>query len=187
MLLGLCPTLAVTSSAKDGFGMGVATFAVLTMSNVVVSSIRKIIPHKMRIPAFIVVIAAFVTMIDLMMQAYTPKLSESLGLFIPLIVVNCIILGRAEAYAYKRTVFFALNDGIAMGLGFTITLTIMGAIREITGGGSIFGYSLFGESFNPALIMILPPGAFLTLGYMLALRNYINNRKESAQKDNLAT
>ena len=180
MLLGLCPALAVTSSAIDGLGMGVATTFVLIMANLVVSALRKIIPVKMRIPAFIVVIATFVTVIDLVMQAFTPELSRSLGLFIPLIVVNCAILGRAEAFAFKRNIFLSFNDGLAMGIGFTLTLVVMGAIREILGAGAIFGHVLFGEDFYPALIMILPPGAFLTLGYLLALSHYINAKKAKA-------
>jgi len=178
MLLGMCPTLAVTGSAINGLGMGVATMFVLTMSNTVVSLLRKVIPHSMRIPAFIVLIATFVTVVDLIMQAYAPLLSKNLGIFIPLIVVNCIILGRSEAFAFKHKVFFAINDGIAMGLGFTIVLVIMGSIREILGAGSVFGIPLFGEKFSPALVMILPPGAFLTIGYMVGLFHYINARRE---------
>jgi electron transport complex protein RnfE len=180
MLLGMCPTLAVTGSAINGLGMGIATMFVLTLANTVISILRKFIPHSMRIPAFIVLIATFVTVVDLIMQAYTPMLSKNLGIFIPLIVVNCIILGRAEAFAYKNSVFFSINDGIAMGLGFTIILVIMGSIREVLGAGSVFGISLFGEHFNPALVMILPPGAFLTIGYMVGLYHYINSKK--AQK-----
>jgi len=176
MLLGLCPALATSSSALDGLGMGVATTFVLTLSNFVVSLIRGIIPNKMRIPSFIVVIATFVTVVDYLMQAYTPALSRSLGLFIPLIVVNCTILGRAESFAYKKGVFHSINDGLAMGIGFTLTLVVMGAVREIFGSGSLFGVSLFGEGFNPVLFMVLPPGAFLTLGYLLALSNYINKK-----------
>ena len=176
MLLGLCPALATSSSALDGLGMGVATMFVLIMSNFVVSVLRKIIPNKMRIPIFIVVIATFVTVVDYLMQAFTPDLSRSLGLFIPLIVVNCTILGRSESFAYKKGVFHSLNDGIAMGIGFTLALVVMGAVREIFGSGSIFGAPLFGENFNPVLFMVLPPGAFLTLGYLLALSNYINKK-----------
>jgi len=182
MLLGLCPSLAVTSSAIDGLGMGVATTFVLIMANVVVSLLRNIIPVKMRIPAFIVVIATFVTVIDLVMQAFTPELSRSLGLFIPLIVVNCAILGRAEAFAFKRNVFLSFNDGLAMGVGFTLTLVVMGSIREVLGAGAIFGAPLFSEGFSPALIMVLPPGAFLTLGYLLALSHYINAKRKAAKE-----
>ncbi len=181
MLLGLCPTLAVTGSAMGGLGMGAATTFVLLMSNVVVSLMRNIIPDKMRIPAFIVVIATFVTIVDLLMQAYSPALSRSLGLFIPLIVVNCAILGRAEAFAYKRNVIKSMHDGLAMGIGFTLTLFVMGAIREILGSGSLLGAQILGEHYSPALIMILPPGAFLTLGYLLALSNYINAKKKKAE------
>lgn len=180
MLLGLCPALAVTSSAIDGLGMGVASTFVLIMANFVVSSLRHIIPPKMRIPSFIVVIATFVTVIDLVMQAFTPELSRSLGLFIPLIVVNCMILGRSEAFAFKRGIFLSLNDGLAVGVGFTLTLVVMGAIREIAGSGALFGAQLFGEDFSPALIMVLPPGAFLTLGYLLALSHYINAKRKAA-------
>lgn len=181
MLLGLCPALAVTGSAMGGLGMGGATTFVLLMSNLVVSALRNIIPNKMRIPSFIVVIATFVTIVDLLMQAYTPALSRSLGLFIPLIVVNCTILGRAEGFAYKKNLAKSFHDGIAMGVGFTLTLVIMGAIREITGSGTIFGIPMFGEDFYPALIMILPPGAFFTLGYLLALSNYINEKRKKAE------
>ena len=177
MLLGLCPALAVTNSGLNGLGMGVATTFVLIMSNLVVSIFRKIIPAKMRIPSFIVIIATFVTIIDLVMEAYAFELHKSLGLFIPLIVVNCTILGRAEGYAYKKNVFLSLNDGLAMGLGFTITLVVMGMIREFFGAGTFLGNPILGKGFNPALIMILPPGAFLTLGYLLGLSHYINRKR----------
>ncbi|QXM05749.1 electron transport complex subunit RsxE [Crassaminicella indica] len=176
-MLGMCPTLAVTTSAKNGVGMGLATTAVLIGANIVISLLKKVIPSKIRIPAFIVVIAAFVTVIGLMLKAYLPALDSQLGLFIPLIVVNCIILGRAEAFASKNSVVASAVDGIGMGLGFTIALTILGSVREILGAGAIFGKVLFGASFQPALIMILPPGAFLALGLLLALLNYIQSRK----------
>jgi len=179
MLLGLCPALAVTSSGLNGLGMGVATTFVLIMANLVVSLFRGIIPAKMRIPAFIVIIATFVTVTDLIMEAYANELHGQLGIFIPLIVVNCTILGRAEAFAYKKSVWKSLNDGLAMGVGFTLTLVVMGAIREIFGSNSFFGQPIFGEDFNNVLFMVLPPGAFLTLGYMLALTHYINNKRAS--------
>lgn len=174
LLLGLCPTLAVSSSAINGLGMGLATTFVLVMSNLVVSSLRRIIPKKMRIPCFIVIIASFVTIVEMLTQAFTPVLSKALGVFIPLIVVNCIVLGRSEAFAYKNGLFRSFLDGIGMGIGFSIALGIMGSIREILGNGSLLGMDLFGKSFSPMLIMIMPPGAFLTLGYLLGLVNHIN-------------
>lgn len=174
LLLGLCPTLGVTSSAINGLGMGLATTFVLVMSNLVVSSMRGIIPKKMRIPCFIVIIASFVTIVEMVTQAYTPALYKALGVFIPLIVVNCIVLGRSEAFAYKNGVLRSIVDGIGMGIGFTLALGVMGSIREILGNGSVFGVSLFGDGFSPMLIMIMPPGAFLTLAYLLGLANHIN-------------
>ena len=176
-LLGMCPTLAVTTSAINGLGMGLATTAVLAASNVVISMLRKVIPSKIRIPAFIVVIASFVTIIEMVLEGYFVDLYNALGLFIPLIVVNCIILARAEAFAFKNNIFNSLLDGIGMGVGFTLALTLLGSIREIIGAGSIFGISLFGAAYKPALIMILPPGAFLALGILLAVKNIMNERK----------
>lgn len=176
-MLGMCPTLAVTTSAINGIGMGLATMAVLIGSNVVISLLKKVIPSKIRIPAFIVVIATFVTVVGLMMKAFVPALDKALGLFIPLIVVNCIILGRAESFASKNSALESAVDGIGMGLGFTISLTILGSVREILGAGSIFGQALLGASYQPALIMILPPGAFLALGLLLALYNWIVSKK----------
>ncbi len=175
-VLGMCPTLAVTSSAKNGIGMGLASTAVLIGSNLVVSLVKKIIPDKVRIPAFIIIIASFVTVIDLLMNAYVHDLHKVLGLFIPLIVVNCMILGRAEGFASKNSVFDSLLDGIGVGLGFTLALFILGALRELLGNGSILGYSLFGSSFHPAIVMILPPGAFIGLGFILFIINYMNER-----------
>jgi electron transport complex protein RnfE len=169
LLLGNCPTLAVTSSAVNGLGMGLATTFVLFMSNVFISAVRNFIPDKVRIPAFIVIIASFVTIVDLLMQAYTPSLSKQLGIFIPLIVVNCIILGRAEAFAAKNDVFSSLIDGIGMGLGFTMALVVIGSIREMLGAGSLFGYKFIAENADGALIFILAPGAFITLGFLIAL------------------
>ncbi len=176
-LLGMCPTLAITTSAINGIGMGLAVTAVLLGSNVAISILKKAIPNKIRIPAYVVVIATFVTVVGLVMKAFAPALDQALGLFIPLIVVNCIILARAEAFAAKNSVLESAADGIGMGLGFTIALTILGSIREILGAGSIFGKLILGESYQPALIMILPPGAFLTLALLLALLNQIRARK----------
>ncbi len=176
-VIGMCPTLAVTTSAINGLGMGLSTTAVLVCSNVVISIMRKFIPSKIRIPAFIVVIATFVTMIGMLLKAYIPSLDAALGLFIPLIVVNCLILGRAESYASKNKPVDSAADGLGMGLGFALALTILGSIREILGNGSLFGISLFGASFQPALLFILPPGAFLTLGFLLAGFNKLKNKK----------
>lgn len=175
-LLGMCPTLATTTSGINGMSMGLATTAVLIGSNAVISLLRKFIPDKIRIPAFVVVIATFVTVIDMLMHAYLPPLYKQLGLFIPLIVVNCIILGRAEAFASKHGVVDSIFDGLGMGLGFTIALTILGTVRELLGAGSIFGISLFGEAFKPALIMIMPPGAFIALGLLIATVNIITKK-----------
>jgi len=174
LLLGLCPTLGVTSSAFNGLGMGVATVFVLVMSNLVVSLIRNIIPDKVRIPAFIVIIASFVTVVQLLMEAYTPALHEQLGLFIPLIVVNCIVLGRAEAFASRNSVGSSLIDGLGMGVGFTMALTLLGAIRELLGSLSIFGFQLI--EGDGMLVFILAPGAFITLGFLIALMNWLKNR-----------
>ena len=171
LVLGTCPTLATTSSALNGMGMGIATTFVLIGSNVVISLLANVIPEKVRIPAFIVVIASFVTIVDLLMQAYVPALYEALGIFIPLIVVNCIILGRAEAYASKNSVWSSFIDGAGMGLGFTMALGILGAFREIAGSGSIFGYKFI--QGDGVLVFVLAPGAFIVLGYMIALINRI--------------
>lgn len=169
LVLGMCPTLATTSSALNGIGMGAATTFVLVGSNVVVSLIAGLVPDKVRIPAFVVIIASFVTIVDLLMQAFVPSLYEKLGIFIPLIVVNCIVLGRAEAFASKNSVFSSLIDGLGMGLGFTMALGILGAIREILGSGAIFGYRFI--SGDGILVFILAPGAFIALGYLMALIN----------------
>ncbi len=176
-LLGMCPTLAVTTSAVNGIGMGLATTAVLALSNVAISLLRKAIPSKVRIPAFIVIIASFVTIVGMVMEGYLPALYESLGLFIPLIVVNCIILGRAESFASKNGVGDSLLDGLGMGLGFTMSLFILGSVREFFGNGSILGFSLLPASYQPAIIMILPPGAFLALGLLLAIYNKVKAKK----------
>lgn len=169
LVLGTCPTLATTSSSLNGLGMGIATTFVLIGSNVVVSMLAGVIPDKVRIPAFVVIIASFVTVVDLLMQAYVPGLYEKLGIFIPLIVVNCIVLGRAEAFASKNSVFKSFLDGTGMGLGFTMALGILGAFRELIGSGSIFGYKFIGG--DGILVFILAPGAFLALGYLIALIN----------------
>jgi len=174
LLLGLCPTLGVTTSAINGVGMGLATLFVLVMSNMVVSAIKSFIPDKVRIPSFIVVIATFVTIVDLVMAAFVPALHEQLGLFIPLIVVNCIILGRAEAFASKNTFVSSAIDGLGMGLGFTVAVTLLGAIREILGSGAIFGFKFLQS--DGILVFVLAPGAFIVLGYLIALVNKINNK-----------
>lgn len=170
LVLGMCPTLGTTTSAANGFGMGAATMAVLIMSNIVISLIKNLIPDKVRIPAFIVVIASFVTVIQMLMQAYVPSLYASLGVFIPLIVVNCIILGRAEAFASKNGAFDSALDGVGIGLGFTLSLTVIGAVREILGSGSIFGVSLGIGDYMP-LVFVLAPGGFLVLGFLMVLFN----------------
>jgi len=174
LFLGLCPTLGVTTSAVNGLGMGLATTFVLVMSNLVVSLVKNLIPDKVRIPAFIVIIASFVTVVELVMRGYVPALFDALGLFIPLIVVNCVVLGRAEAFASKNTVWSSLVDGAGMGLGFTMALTVLGAVRELLGSGAFFGMKLI--SGDAMLLFILPPGAFLALGYLLVLANMIKEK-----------
>lgn len=176
LVLGLCPTLAVTTSAENGIGMGLASTFVLVCSNLVIASMRNLIPKKIRIPAFIVTIATFVTIVDLAMNGYFHDLHKSLGLFIPLIVVNCIILGRAEAFASKNSVGLSIVDGLGMGLGFTISLVVLGAIRELIGNGTVFNVQIFGDSYMPLLLMILPPGAFIVLGMLLGLMNRVEIR-----------
>lgn len=170
-ILGLCPTLAVTTSAVNGLGMGVATTAVLLGSNLVISMFRRLIPDQIRIPAFIVVIAGFVTVVQFLMAAYAPELDRALGIFIPLIVVNCIILGRAEAFASKNGVLPSFFDGVGMGMGFTTALLLIGSIRELLGSGSVFGFKVMPQGYDPMLIMVMPPGGFLTLGFLLAAAN----------------
>ena len=177
LVLGMCPTLATTTSAVNGMCMGLATAFVLLMSNIVISLLKSLIPDKVRIPAFIVVIATFVTVVQLFMAAYLPDLNESLGLFIPLIVVNCIVLGRAEAFASKNNVWHSLLDGLFMGLGFTWALTLVGMVREILGAGSIFGHSLIGGN-DGMLLFILPPGGFICLGLLMALVGAIRRKAE---------
>ena len=163
LFLGMCPTLAVTTSAANGLGMGIATMVVLIFSNIFISLLRKFIPDKVRIAAYVVIIASFVTIVEMLLKAYALSISNALGIYIPLIVVNCIILGRAEAYASKNGILSSAVDGAGMGLGFTCALTLIGAVREILGSGSLFGINIFGSGFQPVSIMILPPGAFLTL------------------------
>lgn len=177
LLLGLCPTLGVTSSAINGLGMGLATAFVLVMSNLVISLIKNLIPDKVRIPVFIVVIASFVTIVQLTMEAFVPSLYKALGLFIPLIVVNCIILGRAEAFASKNTLVSSIVDGLGMGMGFTMALTMLGAIREILGNGSIFDIRFVSEDASTMILFILSPGAFIVLGYLIAFINRLSKSK----------
>ena len=173
LMLGMCPTLAVTTSAINGVGMGLTTTAVLILSNIMISALRKVIPDGVRIPAFIVVIASFVTITELRLKAYLPSLYEALGLYIPLIVVNCIILGRAESYASKNNVIYSAFDGLGMGLGFTFGLTCIGIVREIIGNGTIFDMAVMPDSYEPLTIFILAPGAFLVLAFLVALMNKI--------------
>ncbi len=170
LLLGMCPTLGVTSSAINGLGMGLATTFVLIMSNMVISLVSNQIPDKVKIPSFIVIIASFVTMVDLIMAGYVPALHEQLGVFIPLIVVNCVVLGRAEAFASKNKVIPSIIDGAGMGLGFAMALTILGSVRELLGSGKVFGISLFSDTYG-MLVFVLAPGAFLALGYLIAIIN----------------
>lgn len=175
LLLGMCPTLGTTTSAINGMGMGLCTTFVLICSNAVISLLKNVVPDKVRIPAFIVIIASFVTLLQLCMQAYLPSLYESLGLFIPLIVVNCLILGRAEAFASRNTPIDSIFDGIGMGLGFTLGLTTLGLIRELLGSGSIFGYKFIGDA-DGMLVFVLAPGAFIVLGYLIALVNRLKSK-----------
>jgi electron transport complex protein RnfE len=182
LALGLCPTLAVSTSIQNALGMGAAATFVLLGSNITISLLRKLIPAKVRIPCYIVVIASFVTIVELVMGAYLPELSKSLGIFIPLIVVNCIILGRAEAFASKNGVLVSILDGIGMGIGFTFALVLIAAIREVLGDGKLFGYMVFGPGFQPALIMIMAPGAFVTMGLLMGYFNLLDEKlKRKAQ------
>lgn len=177
LVLGTCPTLAITTSAINGIGMGLSTTAVLIGSNVVISLLRKFIPAKVRMPAFVTVIAGFVTIVQLLLKAYVPALDKSLGIFIPLIVVNCIIMARAESFASKQPVLDSAVDGLGMGIGFTIAITLIGSIREVLGNGSIFGMPLFGAEASPALAIILPPGGFLIFGLAIGLVNLLTKRQ----------
>ena len=179
LMLGMCPTLAVTTSAINGLGMGLTTAVVLTLSNVIISLLRKMIPAQVRIPAFIVIIASFVTMVQLLLEGYLPSLNDSLGIYIPLIVVNCIILGRAEAFAYKNPVLPSFFDGLGMGLGFSVALTVIGLIREILGAGKAFNHYIMPASFQPVSIFVLAPGAFFVLAVLTAIQNKVKiNRKK---------
>ena len=186
LFLGMCPTLAVTTGVTNAIGMGLSTMAVLICSNIVISLLRNFIPDKIRIASYIVIIAGFVTIIQMLMNAYLPALSDSLGIYIPLIVVNCIILGRAEAFASKNGAFASALDGAGMGLGFTGALTLIAAVRELLGAGTFAGIPVFGQAYQGASIMILPPGAFLTLGILLAVINIISKKlknKEGTSND----
>ena len=175
LMLGMCPTLAVTTSAINGIGMGLSTTAVLIMSNMMISMLRKIIPDSVRMPAFIVIVASFVTIVDFLMEGFVPSLYDSLGLYIPLIVVNCLILGRAESYASKNPVIPSIFDGIGMGLGFTVGLTSIGIVRELIGSGKIFNMQILPDSYEPFTIFILAPGAFFVLACLVALQNKVKN------------
>ena len=179
LLLGMCATLAVSTQAINGVGMGLATSVVLIGSNVMISLLRNVIPSKVRIPCYIVVIATFVTLVQMLLEAYVPALYSALGVFIPLIVVNCVILGRAEAFAAKNNVLMSLADGIGMGLGFTLSLAVLGSIRELIGFGSIFGINVLGTAYQPMLLIILPPGAFLVLGILMGLLNKVQEKKKA--------
>ena len=183
LVLGTCPTLAVTTSALNGLGMGAAATFVLVCSNIAISLLRKFIPDQVRIPAFIVVICTFVTMVQLLLKAFLPALDESLGIFIPLIVVNCIILARAEAFASKNGPVLSAFDGLGMGLGFTLALTLMGSIRELIGNGSVFGFNLLGGSYEPMLLIVLASGGFLTYGLLMGLVNLAVKKFESKRAD----
>lgn len=185
LTLGMCPSLAITTSVNNALGMGVAFTGVLLASNMAISALRKVIPESIRIPCYIVIIAAFVTLTEMLMQAYLPELFESLGIFIPLIVVNCIILGRAEAFASKNTILPSFMDGLGMGVGYTLALTIVSTFREVLGAGTFMGHVVFADATYSALIMILPPGGFITLGCILAFLNLMQNRKVT--KRNRAT
>jgi electron transport complex protein RnfE len=175
IMLGLCPTLAVSTSASDAFGMGMAFTFVVVLSNAVIAMIRNFVPNQIRIPVYITVISTFVTIVDYSMKAYAPALSRSLGVFVPLIVVNCIVMGRAEAFACKNTVAASVMDGLGMSVGFTMIITILGAIREIFGNGSVFKQAIFPSTYQPFLIMILPPGAFLVIGFMMAIQKRLSD------------
>ncbi len=176
-LLGMCPTLAVTTSIANGIGMGLSATVVLVMSNLLISLLRKTIPEKIRIASYIVIIAGVVSAVEMLLKAFIPEISKSLGLFIPLIVVNCIILARAEAFASKNTIGNSMLDGLGIGLGFTAALTIISAIRELLGAGTLLGVSVFGASFEPATILILPPGAFIVLGLLIGTINWLRAKR----------
>lgn len=181
LMLGMCPTMAVTTSGINAIGMGLSTTVVLALSNLVISMLRNIIPDKVRIPAFIVVIASFVTIVEMLMKGFVPSLYASLGIYIPLIVVNCIILGRAEAYASKNSMLPSLFDGIGMGLGFTFGLTCIGIVRELLGSGAVFGFNIMPSAYTPMTIFIMPPGAFIVLACLVAALNKINMNKAAKE------
>lgn len=180
-LVGMCSALAITTSAFNGIGMGVAVIFVLVGSNVVISAMRNIIPDEVRIPVFVIIIATFVTIIDMFMHAFTFELYQALGVFIPLIVVNCIILARAEAFAFKNGIVDSIFDGLGMGLGYTIAITLLSAIREILGNGTLFSFSVLPEAYEPMMIIIQPPGAFIALGLLIGLVNYLTRKKEAKE------
>ena len=185
MMLGMCPTMAVTTAAINGIGMGLATTAVLIMSNMIISMLRKVIPDKVRMPAYIVIVASFVTVVEMLLEAYFyESLYKSLGIYIPLIVVNCIILGRAEAYAAKNDVVSSIFDGVGMGLGFTVGLLVIGAVRELIGSGKLFGLTVLPSSYEPMSIFVLAPGAFFVIAILTALQNKFNAPSASNKKDN---
>ena len=184
LMLGMCPTLAVTTLAMNGIGMGLTTTVILALSNVMISALRKVIPDGVRMPAYIVIVASFVTIVQFLLQAYVPGLYEALGIYIPLIVVNCIILGRAEAYASKNPVIPSFFDGLGMGLGFTVGLTAIGIVRELIGSGKIFGFQVMPSAYEPVTIFILAPGAFLVLTLLVALQNRV---KRSLEKKGMET
>lgn len=191
-MLGMCPTMAVTTSAKNGIGMGLTTTVILILSNMMISALRKVIPDKVRIPAYIVIVASFVTIVQFLLQGFVPSLYDSLGIYIPLIVVNCIILGRAESFASKNNVWLSMFDGIGMGLGFTIGLTAIGIFRELFGNGSVFGFQIMPSSYEPITILILAPGAFFVLACLIAVQNKVRLNKakkagvpmESCEREN---
>ncbi len=183
LILGTCPTLALSTQAINGIGMGLCVTFVLTGSNIMISALKRIIPEKVRIPCYIVIISTFVTITQLLLQAYLPELNKSLGLYIPLIVVNCIILGRAEAFANKSSVFDSMMDGLGMGLSYTVTLTIMASIRELLGAGTVFGYTVTAELITPMSIFILAPGGFFTYGCLIALMNKLTRGKKKIASD----
>lgn len=176
-LLGMCPTMAVTTSAINGLGMGLTTTVILILSNMMISALRKVIPDKVRIPAYIVIVASFVTIVQFLLEGFVPSLYDSLGIYIPLIVVNCIILGRAESFASKNNIWLSMFDGIGMGLGFTIGLTAIGVFRELFGGGTIFGFQIMPKSYEPVTILILAPGAFFVLACLVAIQNKVKMSK----------
>ena len=187
LILGMCPTLAVTTSAMNGLGMGLTTMVILTMSNIMISLLRKVSPDSVRMPAYIVVVASFVTIVQFLLQGFLPDLYDSLGIYIPLIVVNCIILGRAEAYASKHGVISSMFDGIGMGLGFTLGLTCISIVREILGAGEIFGQPVMPSFYEPAIIFILAPGAFFVLAFLIAFQNRLRRKKPKEEKKTSAS